>query len=78
MELATPGSAVRFASVATHVTDCSTWPGSVIVAFPGHTHSLFKANQLILTSMIHDMSLQFTLRGTTLPADTTHGLVNSV
>ena len=27
MELATPGSAVRHASVARHVTDCATRPG---------------------------------------------------
>ena len=27
IELATPGSAVRHASVARHVTDCATWPG---------------------------------------------------
>ena len=27
IELATPGSAVRLASVARHVTDCATWPG---------------------------------------------------
>ena len=27
IELATPGSAVRFASVARHVTDCATRPG---------------------------------------------------
>ena len=26
IELATPGSAVRHASVARHVTDCATWP----------------------------------------------------
>ena len=29
IELATPGSAVRHASVARHVTDCATWPGNV-------------------------------------------------
>ena len=28
IELATPGSAVRLASVARPVTDCATWPGS--------------------------------------------------
>ena len=28
IELATPGIAVRHASVARHVTDCATWPGS--------------------------------------------------
>ena len=28
MELATPGSAVRHASVARHVTDCATRPGN--------------------------------------------------
>ena len=27
IELATPGSAVRYASVARHVTDCATRPG---------------------------------------------------
>ena len=27
IELVTPGSAVRHASVARHVTDCTTWPG---------------------------------------------------
>ena len=27
IKLATPGSAVRNASVARHVTDCATWPG---------------------------------------------------
>ena len=27
MELATPGTAVRLASVARHVTDCATRPG---------------------------------------------------
>ena len=27
IELATPGSAVRLASVARHVTDFATWPG---------------------------------------------------
>ena len=27
IELATPGSAVRLASVARHVTDCATGPG---------------------------------------------------
>ena len=30
MELATPGSAVRHASVARHITDCATRPGVVI------------------------------------------------
>ena len=29
IELATPGSAVRHASLARHVTDCATQPGSV-------------------------------------------------
>ena len=28
MELVTPGSAVRFASVVRHVTDCAMWPVS--------------------------------------------------
>ena len=28
IELATPGSAVRLASVARYVIDCATWPGS--------------------------------------------------
>ena len=27
IELPTPGSAVRLASVTRHVTDCTTWPG---------------------------------------------------
>ena len=27
IELATPGSVVRLASVARHATDCATWPG---------------------------------------------------
>ena len=29
IELATPGSAVRLASVARHVTDCATRPGPI-------------------------------------------------
>ena len=29
MELVTPGSAVRLASVARHVTDCATRPGNI-------------------------------------------------
>ena len=32
MELATPGSAVRHASVARHVTDCATRPGMISLA----------------------------------------------
>ena len=31
IELATPGSAVRHASVARHVTDCATRPGTLLV-----------------------------------------------
>ena len=31
MELATPGSAVRLASVARHVTDCATQTGQVLI-----------------------------------------------
>ena len=30
IELATPGSAIRLASVARHVTDCATLPGGAI------------------------------------------------
>ena len=46
IELATPGIAVRHASVARHVTDCATRPSAiglwfVIVAFPRHTLLLF-------------------------------------
>ena len=33
MELATPGSAVRLASVARHVTDCATRPGKIWTLF---------------------------------------------
>ena len=33
IELATPGSAVRHASVARHVTDCATRPGFFVVVF---------------------------------------------
>ena len=31
--LATPGSAVRLASVARHVTDCATRPGGILILF---------------------------------------------
>ena len=34
IELATPGSAVRFASVAKHVTDCATRPGNLLNTWP--------------------------------------------
>ena len=33
LELATPGSAVRLASVARHVTDCATWPALLRLTF---------------------------------------------
>ena len=29
IKLTTPGSAVRHASVARHITDCAKWPGDV-------------------------------------------------
>ena len=36
MELATPGSAVRHASVARHVTDCATRPGWSFETYISH------------------------------------------
>ena len=36
IELATPGSAVRLASVARHVTDCATRPGQYFSYFQGY------------------------------------------
>ena len=33
IELATPGTAVRHASVARHVTDCATQPGNISYMF---------------------------------------------
>ena len=33
IELATPGSAVRLASVARHITDCAMWPVFLFVLF---------------------------------------------
>ena len=37
IELATPGSAVSFASVTKHVTDCATRPGGCLSGPPGFT-----------------------------------------
>ena len=39
IELATPGSAVRHAFVARHVTDCATWPGNGFVLQMAHFYS---------------------------------------
>ena len=41
MELATPGSAVRLASVARHVTDCAMQPGDpFLMDFPIHIDTI--------------------------------------
>ena len=41
MELATPGSAVRFTSVARHVTDCATQP-SIFLPCPINSLNVYK------------------------------------
>ena len=44
-ELATPGSAVRLASVARHITDCATWSGqqtTLLLDRDQDQHSFFK------------------------------------
>ena len=40
IKLATPGSAVRLASVARHITDCATWPGVLTSAAYIQVHSI--------------------------------------
>ena len=48
IELATPGSAVRHASVARHVTDCATGPGFCAHRIITLIHRLiFRANRLL-------------------------------
>ena len=50
MELATPGSAVRLASVARHVTDCATWPVPLVCGF------MYKGTAMAKTSVDADVS----------------------
>ena len=45
LELATPGSAVRHASVARHVTDCATRPGIDTISM-GLSIVYFKGSQV--------------------------------
>ena len=51
IELASPGYAVRLASVARHVTDCATRPG------------VRKLNALKLTVMVTDHALRWNAGG---------------
>ena len=48
IKLATPGSAVRLASVARHLTDCATRPGKYnVIGSPDHHHQ-FIINRFLL------------------------------
>ena len=47
IELATPGSAVRHASVARHVTDCATRPGMNVVILTDHFLQCLQGKQSV-------------------------------
>ena len=50
-EVATPGSAIRLASVARHVTDCAIGPGK-------HSHCLSFTGRVYLSIPYKEFSLQ--------------------
>ena len=55
IELTTPGSAVRLASVARHVTDCATRPGRLLPALKNTSDRLELSISVVATH-----SLRFT------------------
>ena len=56
----TPGSAVRLASVARHVTDCATRPGTMMAI---HLHAYRGLIQCVLAGMILEIHSIFGLFG---------------
>ena len=52
-QLATPGIAVRHASVARHVTDCATWPGMNVVVNIAKAEEILRYIFISITSHIN-------------------------